>query len=75
MSGLRVRLVPTLVVLLLTAAGVTYAQFGGRGRDGFNAAVLFAPDVPPDRGFAVCRLMYTQVRREPSGGGWRTDFP
>ena len=19
--------------------------------------------------------MYTQVRREPSGGGWRTDYP
>jgi len=75
MSEVRARLVPALVVLLLTTAGATYAQFGGRGRDAFNAAVLFAPDAPPDRGFAVCRLMYTQVRREPSGGGWRTDFP
>ena len=29
----------------------------------------------PDRNFVVCRLMYTSVRREPSGGGWRTDYP
>src|SRR4030095_4330346 len=29
----------------------------------------------PDSGCVVCRLMYTSVRREPSGGGWRTDYP
>ena len=29
----------------------------------------------PDRNFVVCRLWYNQVRREPSGGGWRTDYP
>jgi hypothetical protein len=29
----------------------------------------------PDRNFVVCRLAYTQVRREEAGGGWRTDYP
>jgi hypothetical protein len=34
-----------------------------------------APEQFPDPHFAVCRLMYTSVRREPAGGGWRTDYP
>jgi hypothetical protein len=33
------------------------------------------PSELPDGNFVVCRLQYTQVRREPSGGGWRTDYP
>ena len=36
---------------------------------------VFAPDPLPDRDFVVCRLMYTSVVREQSGGGWRTDYP
>jgi hypothetical protein len=63
------RLVYVLVLLAAVTAGVGHAQFGGR------QPIHFAPAEPPDRGFAVCRLMYTQVRREPSGGGWRTDYP
>ena len=52
-----------------------YAQFG-RGRGDFpNEPVRMAPKVFPDRNFAVCRLAYTQVRREEAGGGWRTDYP
>jgi hypothetical protein len=53
--------------------GAAYAQFG-RG-DFANVPARMAPDVFPDRHFAVCRLFYTQVRREESGGGWRTDYP
>jgi hypothetical protein len=68
-------LVPALAVALAAMAGVMHAQFGNGGPDFFNAPVRLAPEVFPDRGFAVCRLMYTQVRREPAGGGWRTDYP
>ncbi len=50
-----------------------FAQFG-RG-DFSNTPVRLAPKVFPDAKFVVCRLYYTQVRREPSGGGWRTDYP
>jgi hypothetical protein len=62
------------VLALLASCGAVSAQFRG-GPDFFNAPVRFAPSVMPDRRFAVCRLMYTQVRREPAGGGWRTDYP
>jgi len=61
-----------LAVALLVSAAVASAQFG---RDFFNAPVRLAPEVLPDANFAACRLMYTQVRREPNGGGWRTDYP
>jgi hypothetical protein len=29
----------------------------------------------PDGNFTICRIMYRSVRREPQGGGWRTDYP
>src|SRR5688500_14277610 len=55
-------------------ATLAYAQFGF-GRGDSNMPARMAPAEFPDRNFAVCRLMYSQVRREPSGGGWRTDYP
>jgi hypothetical protein len=58
---------------LLLGAGFAFAQFGRGGF--FNSPVRLAPHEFPDRDFVVCRLMYTSVRREPSGGGWRTDYP
>ncbi len=59
--------------LLLSAAA--YAQFGfGRGEFA-NIPARYMPRQLPDRNFVVCRLQYTSVRREPSGGGWRTDYP
>ena len=61
-----------LVVSLLASAGYSFAQFG---RGFFDSPVRPAPDLFPDRNFVVCRLMYTSVRDEPSGGGWRTDYP
>ena len=61
--------------MLLASAAVAYAQFGS----GFRGDGNFAPRIPPelrkDRAFSFCRLLYTSVRREPSGGGWRTDYP
>ena len=62
-----------VAALLVVSAGYTFAQFGRSGF--FNSPVRLAPSAFPDRDFVVCRLMYTSVRREPSGGGWRTDYP
>src|SRR4029453_6433602 len=62
-----------LGILLLASGGLAYAQFGFGFRGDSNAPARFAPAQFPDSGFVVCRLMYTSVRREPSGGGWRTD--
>ena len=62
--------------VLLATAGYSYAQFGrGFGDLGFGEPVRWAPADFPDRNFTICRLMYTSVRREPNGGGWRTDYP
>lgn len=71
------RTLKTLLVLALGSSAAVYAQRGGGfdGFGGFGAPVRFAPDAWPDRDFTVCRLMYTSVRREPNGGGWRTDYP
>jgi hypothetical protein len=60
-------------VLVLSSAGYAAAQFA-LGRE-FNFPPRMAPEVLPDPHFAPCRLMYTQVRREQGGGGWRTDYP
>jgi hypothetical protein len=62
-----------LAAALTLSAGAASAQFGGG--EFMNVPPRFMPDDPPDRDFAVCRLMYDSVRREPSGGGWRTDYP
>jgi hypothetical protein len=59
-----------VVAALVVSGGYAYAQ-----RDFYNAPVRLAPEEFPDRHFVVCRLMYTSVRREESGGGWRTDYP
>lgn len=55
------------------SAGVAFAQFGGG--EFMNVAPRYMPEVLPDRDFIVCRLQYSRVRYEPSGGGWRTDYP
>jgi len=71
-TGVKTRVL-LAAALLLASAGYTFAQFGRNGF--FNNPVRLAPSAFPDRNFVVCRLMYTSVRREPSGGGWRTDYP
>jgi hypothetical protein len=68
-AGRRLLLAAALTLL----AGAASAQFGGG--EFMNVPPRFMPADPPDRDFAVCRLMYDSVRREPSGGGWRTDYP
>ena len=71
----RRRTTVALLLALLASAGYAYAQFGRGGDLGFGEPVRFAPAAMPDGNFTVCRIMYTSVRREPNGGGWRTDFP
>ncbi len=72
-----VRKVQALVVVavLLVSAGAAYAQFGLRPRGGRNTAARFPPELREDRAFSFCRIVYTSVRRERSGRGWRTDYP
>jgi hypothetical protein len=57
---------------LAAGSGVVYAQRFFR-EGGF--ATRYAPVVMPDASFVICRLAYTQVRRESSGIGWETDYP
>jgi hypothetical protein len=71
-----------LIVLPLTLvviASAGYAQdvfrdFGVlRGEQGDPAEL--PPSQMPDRIFAGCHMLYTSVRRENNGSGWRTDYP
>jgi hypothetical protein len=64
-----------VVVALLILASSAYAQFGRGFRGGGRAAARYPPALRDDRAFSFCRIQYTSVRREPSGGGWRTDYP
>jgi hypothetical protein len=68
------------VVLLIASAGYAFAQFrefGGlgalRGEQGDPAEL--PPLERPDRHVAGCHILYTSVRRESNGSGWRTDYP
>jgi hypothetical protein len=71
-------------VLLVLAGGVAYAQFrqgfGGFGQfGGLRGEQGDPPEFPgqemPDANVAACRILYTSVRREANGAGWRTDYP
>ena len=68
-------LVSALAVSLLVAvaAGAAYAQRSFFREGSF--ATRYAPAAMPDASFVICRLAYTQVRREDSGIGWQTDYP
>ena len=74
------RLVAAAVLVL--SAGYAYAQFprdffGGygalRGEQGDPAEL--PPAEWPDRQLAGCHILYSSVRREANGNGWRTDYP
>ena len=68
-------------MLLAVAATYAYAQgrrffgeLGGlRGEQGDPAEL--PPPQWPDGDFTACHILYTSTRREPSGAGWRTDYP
>ena len=79
-TGRHVRTAACLV-LLIAFAGYAYAQFGDRfssfgplrGEQGDPAEL--PPREWPDRDAAGCHILYTSVRREANGSGWRTDYP
>ncbi len=62
--------VAALALVMLAAAAHAQRYF----REG-SFATRYAPAVMPDASFVICRLAYTQVRREQSGIGWETDYP
>lgn len=70
--GRRFSLGAALAAIVLAVAGVAHAQrFFREG----SYAPRYAPPAMPDASFVVCRLAYRQVRSEPSGIGWMTDYP
>jgi hypothetical protein len=70
---MRRKAVLATAVVTLIAAGAVYAQ-GFRFREG-SYAPRYAPAAMPDGAFVICRLAYRQVRSEPMGIGWMTDYP
>jgi hypothetical protein len=71
-----------IAVILIASAGYSYAQlrqdiYGGfrvlRGEQGDPAEL--PPHQWPDRYVAGCHMLYTSVRAEANGSGWRTDYP
>lgn len=71
-----------LLAVLVLSSGFAYAQFRQRGFDGFGGLrgeqgdPAELPQSPmPDRNFTACHMLYTSVRREANGAGWRTDYP
>ncbi|MGE0594028.1 MAG: DUF4159 domain-containing protein [Vicinamibacterales bacterium] len=69
----------TAVITVVLTAGYAYAQRGGgffgaaRGEQGDPPE--FPPDLFPDSNVNACHLLYTSVRAEANGAGWRTDYP
>ena len=78
---LRRCIAPLVMAIVATAGGYAYAQYGDfsgafgglRGEQGDPAEL--PPKQWPDANFTACHILYTSVRREPSGAGWRTDYP
>ena len=65
-----------MAVVFVTArisAAQTIDQRLSASRGSFGGAEGFVD--PSGRAFTFCRVAYRQVRREPMGQGWRTDYP
>ena len=71
----RVVLVATVCAVALISAAHAQREFGQRSFREGSFPPQFAPADFADGGFTICKLMYTQVRREPWGIGWLTDYP
>ena len=68
------RRVLVLAAAIVALAGAAFAQRGFFYREG-SIPPRYAPEHMPDASFVVCRMAYRSVRAEPSGLGWRTDYP
>ncbi len=77
------RFVPFILgAMLVLSGGYGYAQFGQNSFGGFGSLrgeqgdpAELPLDEWPDRNVAGCHILYTSVRREANGAGWRTDYP
>jgi hypothetical protein len=74
MTG-RVRRLLVVAAVVLLGAGAAFAQRGGFFFREGSVPARYAPASMPDAFFIFCRLAYRSVRMEPSGIGWRTDYP
>lgn len=63
-----------IVLVVLLGGGVAAQRFLREG-PGQPIRRPVANGIFSDGRFAFCKLMYTQVRREPMGIGWWTDYP
>src|SRR3954471_12134583 len=68
------RMVVAVAVAVMAFSGAALAQRAFFYREG-SIPPRFAPERMPDASFVVCRMSYRSVRSEPSGLGWRTDYP
>jgi uncharacterized protein DUF4159 len=64
-------IVAAMAAIVVTAGVVEAQRFFREG----SYAPRYAPNAMPDGNFVICRLAYRQVRSEPSGIGWMTDYP
>src|SRR5262245_10555951 len=66
--------VAVAAVVVLMGGAAAFAQRGFFYREG-TIPPRYAPEHMPDATFIFCRMAYRSVRMEPSGIGWRTDYP
>jgi hypothetical protein len=70
------RLVQLAFVAVLLAIGFGVEAQQWRVPEGWSGGRFQREMVPSERkGFYICKLRYTSVRREPAGRGWDTDYP
>ena len=62
-----------LAIPTLSSRGRLWGFGGLRGEQGDPAEL--PQDQLPDPTWPRCHLLYTSVRREANGAGWRTDYP
>jgi hypothetical protein len=63
--------------ILITALALMSAAAVAQVPEGWRAGMRFQREMVPTNkaSFMFCRLMYNQVRSEPDGMGWSTDYP
>lgn len=71
----RSRVRQMLAMLLVAAAVAAASAQRGRMMEGRGFDPRFPPAGFQDGAFTFCKIMYTQVRYEPMGVGWATDYP
>ena len=82
MCHLRRFVPPVLAAIVLLSGSYAFAQFRQDIFRGFGALrgeqgdpAELPPQHLPDRNVPGCHMLYTSVRREANGAGWRTDYP